>query len=116
MGLAIRMAAAVTAPVLTGVLVWWGVMLAAPVVLICRWHRRRRVMPRRRRWVSAAHARRAEASPRSPAGAPSGVAASGGLAGGPGRRADAAELPRPLAGALPAPGRTPSSRAEADSK
>ena len=34
MGLAIRMAAAVTPPVLIGVLVWWGVMLAAPVVLI----------------------------------------------------------------------------------
>ena len=34
MGLAIRMAVAVTPPVLIGVLVWWGVMLAAPVVLV----------------------------------------------------------------------------------
>ena len=54
MGLAIRMAVTVTPPVLTGVLVWWGVMLAGPVVLIWRWRRRRRAAPRRRLWPSAA--------------------------------------------------------------
>lgn len=116
MGLAIRMAVTVTPPVLTGVLVWWGVMLAAPAVLIRRWRRGHRGAPRRRLWPSAARARRPEASPPSPAGPPSGVAAPGRLAADPARRADADDLPRPSAGALPAHGQTPPPRGRADSK
>ena len=58
MGLAIRMAVAVTPPVVIGVLVWWGVMLAAPVVLVRRWRRRRRGAPRRRLWPPVARRRR----------------------------------------------------------
>ena len=79
MGLAIRMAVTVTPPVLTGVLVWWGVMLAAPALLIRRWRRRHRGAPRRRLWPSAVRARQSTASPPSPAGPPSGVVASGQL-------------------------------------
>ncbi len=41
MGLEIRMAAAITTPEAVGVLVWWGIMLAAPPILLGRWRRRR---------------------------------------------------------------------------
>ena len=81
MGLAIRMAIAVTTPVLAGVLVWWGVMLTAPAVLIRRWRRRHRGAPRRRLWPSAVRAQQSKASPPSPAEPPSGVVASGQLPG-----------------------------------
>ena len=95
MGLAIRMAVTVTAPVLTGVLVWWGVMLAAPALLIRRWRRRHRTAPRRRLWPAAERARRSEVSPRSPAGPPSGGMAPGRAAADPARRVDAADPLRP---------------------
>jgi hypothetical protein len=116
MGLAIRMAVTVTPPVLTGVLVWWGVMVAAPALLIRRWRRRHQSALRRRSGLSAERARQAAASPPSQAGPPSGVAAPGRLRADRPRRADAADLPRPSAGTLPAHGPTPLPRARADSE
>jgi hypothetical protein len=101
MSLAIRMAVTVTPPVLTGALVWWGVMLAAPALLVRRWRRRHRGSPRRL-WPSALSARQSTASPPSPAGPPSGVVASGQLPGDPTRLTDAANAPGRVAEALPA--------------
>ena len=115
MGLAIHMAVTVTPPVLTGVLVWWGVMLAAPAVLIRRWRRRHRGAPRRWLWPSAARARRAEASPASQAGLPSGVATPAGSAGDLGSLVRDARAPGRVAEELRPYGRTPPPRHRADS-
>jgi len=115
MGLATRMAVTVTLPVVTGVLVWWGVMLAAPALLIRRWRRRHRGAPQRRLWPSAVRARRSKGSPRSPGGPLGGAVAPGRLAADPARLADADDVPRPSVGALPAHGQTPPPRALADS-
>jgi hypothetical protein len=106
MGLAIRTAVTVTPPVVTGVLVWWGVMLAAPPLLIRRWRRRHRGAPRRWLWPSVVRARQAMGSRPSPAGPPRGVAAPERLAADPAGLADAADVPRPSAGALPSHGQT----------
>ena len=114
MGLAIRMAIVVTPPVLTGVLVWWGVMLTAPALLIRRWRRRHRGAPRRRLWPSAARARRAEASPASQAGLPSGVAMPAGFAGDLGSLVRDARAPGRVAEELRPCGRTPPPRHRAD--
>jgi hypothetical protein len=81
MGLAIRMAVTVTPPMLIGVLVWWGVMLAGPVVLIWRWRRRRRAGPQRRFWPPAA--RRSAPAASSAAGSAGGDVARGRVTAGP---------------------------------
>ena len=99
MGIAIPMAVTVTPPELTGVMVWWGVMLATPALFIRRWRRRHGKARRRRRWPSAVRLRRASASPPSPDGLPSGTGTSGRLAAQPARPDDAL---RPSAGPLPA--------------
>jgi hypothetical protein len=116
MGLAIGMAVTVTPPVATGVLVWWGVMLAAPIVFIRRWRRRRGGAPRRRLRPSAVGGRQSKASPPSPAGRRSGHAASGRLAADRGRLADDADILTTV-GAVPTHGETPPPRAgsQADS-
>jgi len=41
--------ATVTAPVMIGLLAWWIVVLAGPVILVRRWSRRRRAAERLRR-------------------------------------------------------------------
>ena len=110
MGLAIRMAVAVTPPVLAGVLVWWGVMLTAPALLIRRWRRRRRGAPRRRLWPSAVRARQSKASPSSPAEPLSGVVASGRLPSAPAGLADAADVPGRVVEPLAAHGERPPPR------
>ena len=110
MGLAIRMAVTVTPPVLIGVLMWWGVMLAAPAMLVRRW---RRGAPRRRLWPSAARPRPRKAPSPLPAGAPSGVVAPERRAADPARRAYADDVPRRSVGALPAQGQTPPVRRRA---
>jgi len=115
MGLAIRMAVTVTPPVLTGVVVWWGVLLAAPALLIRRWRRRHRGASQRRLWPSAVRARKSTASPQSPGGPLGGAVASGRLAADPARLADADDVPRPSVGALRARGQTPPPQALADS-
>jgi hypothetical protein len=56
MGLAIPVAVTATPPVLAGVLVWWGVVLAAPALLIRRWRRRHPGALRGRRGLSAPRA------------------------------------------------------------
>jgi len=104
MGLAIRMAVAVTPPGLIGVLAWWGVMLAAPAVLIRRWRGRHHGAPRRRLWPLAPRAR--QASTRSPAWPRSGAAAPGTLGVEQARLADDADAPPRPVGALPAHGLT----------
>ena len=113
MGLAIRMAVAVTPPVVIGVLVWWGVMLATPVVLLRRWRRRRRGAPRLRLWPRVV-TRRPEST--APAGSEIGGVVPGHMTTGAARVADAgaaaqrsAAFPPPL-GQTPPPGR-PGSRA-----
>ena len=93
MGLAIRMAVTVTPPVLTGVLVWWGVMLAGPVVLIWRWRRRRRAAPRRRLCPPAA--RRSAPSASSAAGSAGGGVARGRVTAGPFAPTDANNAGQP---------------------
>ena len=110
MGAAIPTAMTVSPPELTGVLVWWGVMLAAPVVLIRRWRRRRRGALPRRLWPSAVRARLSKASPSSPAGPQSGVVGPRQVPGYPARPVDA-DLARPSAGTLPARGQTARRRA-----
>jgi hypothetical protein len=115
MGLAIRMAVTVTPPVVTGVLVWWGVMLAAPALLIRRWRRRHRGAPRRQPWPLAVRGREPKASAPSPAGSPSVNPPAGRLAADPARLVDAADLPRSSVGALPTQGHTPPPRPLADS-
>jgi hypothetical protein len=102
MGLAIHVAVTVTPPVLTGVLVWWGVMLAAPVMLSRRWRRRHPSVPRRRLWPRVIRAGRPKASPPSPAGPPSDVVA-GRLAADLAGLVDADDVPRLSVGAVPAP-------------
>jgi hypothetical protein len=98
MGLAIRMAVTVTPPVLIGVLVWWGVMLAGPVVLIWRWRRRRRASPRRRLWPPAAS--RSAPSASSAAGSAGGGVARGCVTAGPVAPTDANNAGQPSVGAL----------------
>ena len=98
MGLAIRMAVTVTPPVLIGVLVWWGVMLAGPVVLISRWRRRRHPAPRRRLWPPAA--RRSAPSASSAAGSAGGDIARGRVTVGPVAPTDANNAGQPSIGAL----------------
>jgi hypothetical protein len=116
MSLAIRLALAVTPPVLTGVLIWWGVMLAAPALLIGRWRRRRRGAPRRRLWLSAVRARRSTAAPPSPAEPLSAGVGSGRLRSAPARLADGANnLPGRVAEALVADGETPRVGSQGDS-
>jgi hypothetical protein len=95
MGLAICMAATVSPPVMTGLLVWWGVMLAAPVVVIWRWRRRRGVAPRRRRWPPVV--RRSAPSGSSAAGSANGSVARGHSAVAP---AGANNARQPSLGAL----------------
>ncbi len=113
MGLAIRMAVAVTPPVLIGVLVWWGVMLAAPVVLVRRWRRRRRGAPRRRLWPPVA--RQSTASAVTPGGSASAGVVRGHLAAGEGF-AHGDDAVRPSAGSIPPLGQTPTPEpARADS-
>jgi hypothetical protein len=105
MGLAIRMAATVTPPVLTGVLVWWGVMLAGPVVVIRRWRRQQRGAARSHLWRSAIRGRRPEASVPSPAGAPAGSVA-GQLQADPATLVDVQHASMASVGALAAQGQT----------
>jgi hypothetical protein len=116
MGLAIRMAVTVTPPMLIGVLAWWGVMLAAPALLIRRWRRRHHAVLRRRCWLSAVRVGQAAVSPPSPARPRSDVASPGRLAANRARRAEAADPPRLSAGALPRHGQTPPLRSPADSE
>jgi hypothetical protein len=98
MGLAIRMAVTVTPPMLIGVLVWWGVMLAGPVVLISRWRRRRRAGPRRRLLPPAT--RRSAPSASSAAGSAGGGVARGRLTASPVAPTDANNAGQPSLGAL----------------
>jgi len=70
------MAIAVTPAELVGVLVWWCVMLAAPGLLLRRWHRRRIGASRHRLWLWALRSRRASAPASRPQARP-------GLAGAP---------------------------------
>lgn len=109
MGLAIRMAVAVTPPLVIGVLVWWGVMLAAPVVLVRRWRRRHRGASRLRLWPRLA--RRAESAALA-AGSESDGVVPGHAATGEARLADAGDAvqrsaasPSPL-DQTPPPGRS----------
>ncbi len=54
--------ASITTPEVIGVLVWWSVMLAAPVMLVRRWRRRGNVPPRRwLRWPTSARGRSSKA-------------------------------------------------------
>ncbi len=112
MGRAINTAVTVTPPELTGVLVWWGVMLAAPALLVRRWRRRGRGAPRCPLWRSAARARRSKASVPSRIESSSGVVAPGRPAADPARLVDAADLPS--VGAVRAHGQTPPPRARSD--
>ena len=107
MGLAIRMAVTFTPPELTGVLVWWGIMLAAPTLLLRRWRRRHRGGARRRLWPSARHRRSLAPTPEGPQA----------LAGARERRAERSsgfaeshDESRPSLGALPSARRTPGYR------
>ena len=54
--------ATVTAPEMIGVLIWWALMLCAPVIIVRRWRRRGRPrhMVRLRRWPRATGARQEE--------------------------------------------------------
>ena len=112
MGLAIRMAAAVTPPVLIGVLAWWGVMLAAPVVLVRRWRRRGRGAPRRL-WPRVA--RRSAASVFPPAGSASDGVVPGHRAAGAARLADGDDAVRASARSLPPLVQAPPPREPSDS-
>ncbi len=47
MGLPTPMAVSVTPPELVGIVLWWGVILTAPVILVRCWKRRRDGVPRR---------------------------------------------------------------------
>ena len=114
MGLAMRTAVTVTLPVLTGALVWWGVMLAVPVLLIRRWRRRARDAPGRWRRPSAARAGQALTPPLSPDGLSSGGAAPGQGAAAPARRAEGAEETWSAGGALRVEGPTPARPGRAD--
>ena len=99
MGLAIRMAAAVTPPVLIGVLVWWGVMLAAPVVLVSALATTASRSAATSLWPPVA--RRSAASVFSPAGSASDGVVPGHRAAGAARLADGDDAVRPSAGSLP---------------
>jgi hypothetical protein len=102
MGPAIPAAVTVTPAELTGVLVWWGVMLvAAPAMLLRRWRRRHG-----RIWPLAVRVRHAKTSPPSPDGRPS--AADGPQ---PAPSAGADDETRSSAGVLRSGGHTPPHRA-----
>jgi hypothetical protein len=103
MRLAIPIAVTVTAPELAGVLVWWGVMLAAPALLIRRWRRRHRRDPGRRLRPSRRRPWHEKPSPPGPDGPRSGTGAPRPLAAGPARPADADGEPHRSDRALPAP-------------
>jgi hypothetical protein len=105
MGLAIRMAVVVSPPVLIGVLAWWGVMLAAPIVLVRWWRRRRHGSPLRR--FGGPVARRSAASAASPAESASVDVVRGHPAAGEVRFADNDDTLRPPAGSIPPLGQTP---------
>ena len=50
MGLAMSMAVTVTPPEVIGVLVWWSITLATPVIIVTRWRRRHDLAPHRRQF------------------------------------------------------------------
>src|SRR5436305_1061660 len=104
MGVAIRMAVAVTPPVVIGVLVWWGLMFAAPVVLVRRWRRRHRGAPRPRPWPRVA---RGPESPALAAGSESDGVVPGHAATGAARLADAGDAAQRSAASPPQLGHTP---------